>query len=612
MSGTGYDPQGGVGAGGVLPEGLFTGDTLVWDDTDGAWERTAVTPIYLTPRGEGLDDGPNLQTMLDTWADSRKVSLVKGATYQIDTPVEVPSNTFLDLNGAAINTDIGLIGSPLNSVFFNNIAIAFNTTVSASTTPGTRTVTIAALGGFVVGSLIRLSKGGLQSQTYTIVSIAGVGPFTITVERPILYQFDAADVASLLTSMPEDIIIEGGGALIAGTADRFIEFAGSRRCIIRNIRGEYSGAANANIMFSYDVGGYDNVFENLECDGGAAMQLGISLESQEDSHILNCKAHNVTNWGFPLYTCAHCTIQYSEAFRCGNGFGFVADGASPGCIDCDILESHGTGNTTDGIVIQNLSHRCRIIGGSYSYNGGHGLNIAASSLDSSVSDVLFQGNLTRQVILFAGTNRTKITGCQIHSAANTVGIYNLGQLYCSNTSIRDGNYGVYGDGETHLTSVAIQNVSLTALEVRPGRFATVHNCDFHCAAVGLTAMTLVAVSKCYVDGLTLSGLGAGGTGITVQAGSTLRFHDYDPGAAAVALNVIAGGFASIGALVSNGTGAAQAVAWPDIKVTDNVDFTRTLNGGAPGLDPTIVVTAGVGFTAAFAAGDTSTYQWRID
>lgn len=66
-----------------------------------------------------------------------------------------------------------------------------------------------------------------------------------------------------------------------------------------------------------------------------------------------------------------------------------------------------------------------------------------------------------------------------------------------------------------------------------------------------------------------------------------------------------------GVIVSGGAGAAQAVALATILAGDEVVVMRTINGGAPGIAPLVVITGGVGFTLTFAAGDTSTYQWMV-
>lgn len=66
-----------------------------------------------------------------------------------------------------------------------------------------------------------------------------------------------------------------------------------------------------------------------------------------------------------------------------------------------------------------------------------------------------------------------------------------------------------------------------------------------------------------------------------------------------------------GNIVSGGAGAAQAIALATIAAGDTVIVSRIVNGGAPGIAPLIVITAGVGFTLTFAGGDTSTYSWRV-
>lgn len=586
---------------------------MSWNCCSSSDPDADIDTAFYRPLGGGVDDGAALEAFLVANGTDRKVSLVKGATYQIDTPVDIPSGTYFELNGATIVTALGLTGSPLNAVFRADISIAANTTVDAANTVGTRTILITALAGLGIGSLMRVAKAGLRAQTYTVLAVAGVGPYTITVDRPILLQFNGGDVVSRLNSMPQDITIDGDGALITGIADRFIEFVGSRRCQIRDVKGTYTGGANANIGFSYDVGGYENEFRNVLFDGGSQMSLGISLESQENSHIVRCTATRVTDWGIPIYDSVECTVFDSRSLVNGNGIGFLSDGVGIGCLDCKAIDCYATGCTGDGFATgAGPSHRCSFIGCTGAFNAGHGLNVVANSLDTIVDSCLFEGNATRQIIVFGGADRTTFNDCHCIGAAGAVNIYVLGQVYLTGCTTTGGNYGVFDDGECYMSNCRINAYSLAAVEVRPNRFCAIYNCDFNAAAVGLTAITVVAVSKCYIDGLRLTGLGAGGTGVTVQAGSTLRYHDLDPGAAAVAVNPVAGSFVNVGQLVSGGAGTAQAVAWPDLDATDHVTWTRIVNGGAPGVMPLSVNTPGVGFTATFAGGDTSTYEYRIE
>lgn len=618
--------------GGGLPNGFTAGDILQFDganwesNNEGApaigdmliWDGASWIPgiephevIYYPAIGGGADDSAALQAFLTTWAGIRQVSLIKGNIYQIDDPITVPSGTYLKLNGAVINVNLGLIGSPLNAVFVANIAIAANTTVASSNTVGTRTFSATALAGLVAGSLVRIAKAGLRAMTYTVMSTAGAGPFTITVDRPILYQFDAADVVSRLTSMPQDITIDGENAFISGIADRFVEFAGSRRCNVRNIRALYTGGVNANIGFSYDVGGYENEFINILFDGGTQMQLGISLESQENSHIIRSTATRVSNWAIPVYDSVECTVMGCRALTSGNGIGLVSDGVGIGCLDCKVIDCFSDGHTTDGYATgPGPSHRCSFIGCSGKWNGGHGINIVANSLDTLIDGCLFEGNTTRQAIIFGGADRTTFNSCHFVGAAGAPNLYVLAKTYVTGCTMTAGNYGVFADGECHLDNCHINAFSLTAIEVRPGRFCTVHDCTASAATVALTAITLVAVSRCYISGLTLSGLGAGGTGITVQAGSTLRYLDYDPGAAAIALNVVAGGFASVGNVILTGA-VPVVVLWPDIKAIDHVSVTRSVVGGVPALPPLITIQSGISFTVTGLVGDTSTFQYRV-
>jgi hypothetical protein len=99
----------------------------------------------------------------------------------------------------------------------------------------------------------------------------------------------------------------------------------------------------------------------------------------------------------------------------------------------------------------------------------------------------------------------------------------------------------------------------------------------------------------------------GQAGVTVRWDSRTDFSGFtNP------FTINAAGFGSVGQLVSGGAGAPQAVAWPDLKSNDHVTWTRIVNGGAPGIMPLSANTPATGFAATFAAGDTSTYEWRVE
>jgi len=74
-----------------------------------------------------------------------------------------------------------------------------------------------------------------------------------------------------------------------------------------------------------------------------------------------------------------------------------------------------------------------------------------------------------------------------------------------------------------------------------------------------------------------------------------------------AISVVGGA----GSLVANGLGTAQNVVLATIAAGDTIIISRTVDGGAPGIAPLIVITPATGFSLTFSVGDTSTYAWRV-
>jgi len=120
----------------------------------------------------------------------------------------------------------------------------------------------------------------------------------------------------------------------------------------------------------------------------------------------------------------------------------------------------------------------------------------------------------------------------------------------------------------------------------------------------------VSGSVVELDHVTVVMPGGGGYGVNALAGSTVRHTELDLSASALGIN--AAGYSNVGALVSGGAGAAQDVTWPDVRAEDHITWTRTVDGGVPGVMPLCTKTAATKFTATFAAGDTSTYEWRVE
>lgn len=356
----------------------------------------------------------------------RSVQMGPG-TWTCDAAVALASNAhIIGGPGVVVNCTAGILSDVTNAAFLaTGTPVGSNTTLAANNVVGAKTISVVSLlsGAIADGALVQVRQG-LRNLTYTVVGApAGGGPYTVTLDRPVLMQFALGDTVFPYSAVPTDIRIDGRGMLITGAMDRFIELAQAFRCRVSGIR-MLTTTAHTDLVASFDVGGYDCIFEDIEIDGAGTRGLGIALESVEKGAIINCRVKRLTSYGIALYDCCDCRV----------------DG-------CDATE------TANGIVLGT--------------DGGNAL-----------------------------------------------------------------------------------------------------------------------------------------------AGSTVRHHDIDLSASALGIN--AAGYANVGTLVSGGAGAAQDVTWPDIRATDHITWTRTVDGGVPGVMPLCTKTAATKFTATFAAGDTSTYEYRVE
>jgi hypothetical protein len=181
---------------------------------------------------------------------------------------------------------------------------------------------------------------------YSVVAHSGAGPYTITVDRPIREPFVTNDMVLTVSSVPTDILLEGNGATITGTGDRYIELPGAHRCLVTGWRMDASGGelGAAGAYASFDIGARQSTFRDCVVDGGSGMSSGsgILLESAEDCTIENCHAIDVgtnaagSSIGFGLWDCWGCSVVNSHAAGCYYGVYMGSDGAYYGCVDCSV------------------------------------------------------------------------------------------------------------------------------------------------------------------------------------------------------------------------------------------------------------------------------------
>lgn len=506
---------------------------------------------------------------------------------------------------------------PFNAAFeAGPVASGVNTTLAAAPTVGT--LTVSANASYPAGSLISIQTTSLRRQYYEVKSVAGGGPYALTLDRPIRDPYPGGATVMGWASIVRGIRIDGRGMRITGTADRYVEIAGAWDCEVSGIHTDTSGGnlGAGSIALSYDIGCLRCVFRDIHVDStGAAINGGVIIESGERCLIERCSAENLGTGGaatgVALYDSWDSALVDCHAWGCYYGAGFVGANGCHGCTirggsywknTYGIITGNGTRNQIDDVdCVANTSAGIYLaadlnpqVSNARCQGNGVDIDIGANTTGARLCNIYLSGGTTRNLHVRPGAGKVvDITGLRIYvPAANgtTFVLVDSGDLRIRGLDIDDtpANRGV----------TTIQLGGTAGLAIVGGALAL--GAAVHGIYNGGSGV--VRLHDVVATGVTNGYTGAAGSG------GTLRMS----GRCALTTNIGAGAFANVGQLVSGGAGAPQAVAWPDLKATDHVTWTRIVNGGAPGVAPLCVNTPGVGFAATFAAGDTSTYEWRVE
>ncbi len=591
--------------------------------------------LFLTPLGgtPAADDWPRFTAVLNALATHGKRLVAYEGTFQAKSKQQIASGSRLLLSpDVTIRQTLPVDGmfDSASFVALNGLVVGAPTTITVAGTRGDKTITLAA--ALPAGSIILVNDAtnGNRQSTHTIQSIVGL---VVTLDRPLPRDYPVNSIISAVASVPTNIHLDGGGALMTGTGERFVEIAFGQNCTVENFRANNTFGIPVDLLFSFDVGGHKNLFRSIDvdCGPGAITLACIALESDDDSAIEDCNANsNGGNTGIVLYDCADCDVKSSKAVGAiGTGILFTSDfnvqnATTRGCIacraiDCTALENSGgiridegsidvqiancsADRNTVGIQIGDgltITRNTELVNVTTRFNSQIGLDVSVTCPGTDIVDIDVTGNGTSASTGsgIVANDFVKIRGLKSDSGNNL----NLVLL-------------VLGSNVRDVEAAAAPTPAVIWCQLSGGAAVRHDWRDVRLTLAGGAANSacIQATATLSISGSVLASNGAAGGGIYVAPTGTVRLGaDNNFTGCLLPTFVNVGGVFSQGVIVSGGAGAAQAVAFPDLTANDDVVVERTVNGGAPGIMPLIVKTPGVGFTLTFAAGDTSTYQWRI-
>lgn len=598
--------------------------------------------VTFAPLGSGLDDWPRLNALMVANAAKNSIVFLPG-TYTCNTPGLVPSKTTLIMGpGVRIVSTMAFTGTQANCVFLANRVQAATSgiTLTAANTVGASTLSVVSLSYTAPGPktlqagdsiFISAAANIFQAQHYIVRSIAGVGPFTLTLDRPVLIQFAIADVC-IPSSPPTSIQIYGEGATITGTGDRAVQLQGAWKCLVQDLNVDASAGAFGDMGMSFDIANRDSTF--LRCSVDLANQAGtygIAIESGENSRTEECVTTRCGGMGIVLFDDWVCKVVRSRASGCGvAGLGVVGSAPSTlGSNDCDISGGQYDGNLTDGVVITGGSSRTTLDAVHADYNAAQGINVGGAAAGLAQDTKLTKCNATKNangVVVQSGAKGTEAKNLECNDNS-TAGVQALDNIDIDGYVARRNAVGA-----VYSTAGAVAYVRVDDFEFEsPATGGAWTSMTFGVAnlivAVGKGRVTLKIANSLMVNH---AGAGSvvnltGPIDIVNQgavAGCIGYSNNGNPGASvrrlgrcnfdtvATPFSIDAGAYKNFGTVTLNGATPVD-YNFPDVRSTDRVTLTRLTTGGTPGAPPRFTIVGGTKVTVTGIAADTSNYAIEI-
>lgn len=603
----------------VSPTGGTPGNWILQGDT-----------LTLRPIDGVSDDWPRLWSVIMPAAANHGVEVVMlpglaGENWICASRQQMPSGTKLrgspKTHVVSSLGNVNLFDAPFDALYTTSGAPIILVTPNVK---GTKTITMPASPGppgtqFFINRAPALLHGAI----FTVVSVAGAGPFVVTVDRPVLYDFNAGSTIATIATRPTDIKIHGEGMHVSGTGGFFFEIAGGLRCYVADVVLDGDAGNVATSAFISDTGGNDCLYERIFVNGPFVQAFQIIGETMtlKDSY---CKGG--AQQGFLAVDAVDVEFNNCNAEGCvGVGFFVTTDGALGDGTPSErirLIDCKSFGNGTDGLHMNRGAFRVEVRGGHYCYNAGGGCTLLpfaeAEVGDVSFVDVDFSDNLSVGLQTSPGARGISATRIDVSGPAGGTGLQPRGSMIVQGVTSVGNAVAIHGFAGAG-ASVEISGVELrsaaagfTGIFVTgAGRFDLAEGhvaCD-HGGSIGI--FSVAGAGPVSVSDFVVDGTAPPANGLLVQSPNTCRVGeacDFD--AAAVPIQFSAGSFSSKGQIVATAA-APLVVPWPDLKASDRVTLVPTVLAGVVVANPVVVLTPGAGFAVVSVAGDVSTYNYEV-
>lgn len=356
-----------------------------------------------------------------------------------------------------------------------------------SSAPALDSVTLSIAARVTVGNFIgveALANAGLKWQWFRVVALSGSGPYSVTIDRPVVWSFQSADRVYETTDLPHSITLDGNGATITTTGgDTTLQFWEARNFTVRNFQIDQAGGALGDFPLTMDLGSFRGLFEDIEMRNLGS--YGVCMSSTEMCTFNRVRVIRGTGHGLDVLDCIRPVVRACTATNVATGLVVGTNtGDTQGSIDvlvegCDlsgntsygfyatpcqgltIRDLKAPGNGTSGILIGANCSGIVVDGADVSRSGSNAINIASPGARwSKLVDVGAAGATATGWLFNADDQWVDGSYCdRSPCAAGSHGIECIDTIHISNTTVKLGSSLMYGilvnSGTTYLHNVKV-------------------------------------------------------------------------------------------------------------------------------------------------------------
>jgi len=241
--------------------------------SSGNFGATYLRTIQTVSPASNATDAAGLQAA-ETAMGSVGRTVAKPGTFVIAAATRLPSHSLVELHSAT--QLVSTIDQPLVYVtHWNGIFNGYSDfngsvgTLASTPTLGSRTLSVT---GFVPveGRAIQVSHT-VSASTYVIKKVTGAGPYTVTVDRALVFPWVSGDTVQEITTLAQDMRIDGHGGQLRGLGGQGVEFARVFRVKVRDLHFDPSDGIPTGAAFGTDLGCWESLYEDCSADLTGAM-----------------------------------------------------------------------------------------------------------------------------------------------------------------------------------------------------------------------------------------------------------------------------------------------------------------------------------------------------